>query len=43
MATAYPHLSTVFDTNRDEVAPMLGQAVRLIAYNRANRKQARRA
>ena len=25
------------------LAPMLGQAVRLIAYNRANRKQARRA
>jgi hypothetical protein len=24
------------------LAPMLGQAVRLIAYNRANRKQARR-
>jgi hypothetical protein len=24
------------------LAPMLGQAVRLITYNRANRKQARR-
>jgi hypothetical protein len=38
----YVHGDFIIWNGGQRLAPMLGQAVRLIAYNRANRKQARR-